>query len=314
MKAIGLMTPGGPEVLNIVDLPPVSAGPGQVRVKVVAVAVNPTDLLLRNGAFSAAQETQSRPLVPGMDIAGIVDEVGANVETNIHVGDRVMGIVVPEGSYGAYRQQIVLDARSVALAPQSKTLYEASTIAMNGLTAIMSLDLLNLQPGQTLAVTGAAGIYGGYVIQLAKHRGLTVIADAAAKDEERVRRYGADIVVPRGDDVASHIRHYFPQGVDGLADGAVLNERAIPAVKDGGSFTSVRLYEGNGARDIAFSKTFVGDYCYHTDALNSLTQYVDQGILTPEVAALFKPEEAAEAHRLLEKGGVRGRFVIRFDE
>ena len=98
---------------------------------------------------------------------------------------------------------------------------------MNGLTARQSLDLLKLSPGQVIAVTGAAGAYGGYVVQLAKAEGLTVIADASEKDEKLVASLGADIVVRRGDDVASRIRRHFPQGVDGLADGEVLRTRAI---------------------------------------------------------------------------------------
>ena len=85
---------------------------------------------------------------------------------------------------------------------------------MNGLTARMSLDLLELSPGQTIAVTGAAGAYGGYVIQLAKAEGFTVIADASENDERLVKSLGADIVVGRGDDVATRIREHFPDGVD----------------------------------------------------------------------------------------------------
>ena len=126
---------------------------------------------------------------------------------------------------------------------------------MNGLTARQSLDLLKLSPGQVIAVTGAAGAYGGYVIQLAKTEGLTVIADASEKDEKLVLSLGADIVVRRGDDVASRIRSRFPQGVDGLADGAVLNALAIPAVRDGGAFTSVRGFQGVPQRDIHFTTT-----------------------------------------------------------
>src|SRR5262245_20499983 len=98
-------------------------------------------------------------------------------------------------------------------------------LPMNGLTARQSLDLLGLSPGQTLAVTGAAGAYGGYVVQLAKVEGLTVIADASEADHALVASLGADIVVRRGDDVAMRILEHFPNGVDGLADGAVLNTR-----------------------------------------------------------------------------------------
>jgi NADPH2:quinone reductase len=233
MRAVGVFTHGGPEVLQIVELPEVHAGPGQVRVRVHAATVNPTDMAVRNGARAEQQKADPPPYVPGMEIAGILDEVGAGVPAWLRLGDAVMGIVVPKSSHGAYRAQIVLDADSVVRAPAGRTHVAASTLPMNGLTARQSVDLLKLSPGQVIAVTGAAGAYGGYVIQLAKTEGLTVIADAAEKDEALVRSLGADIVVRRGDDVAARFREHFAQGVDGLADGAVLNERAIPAVRDG---------------------------------------------------------------------------------
>ena len=101
---------------------------------------------------------------------------------------------------------------------------------MNRLTARQSLALLALNPGQVLAVTGAAGAYGGYVIQLAKAEGLTVIADASEADEALVKSLGADIVVRRGDDVATRFRAHFPDGVDGLADGALLSGNDFPVL------------------------------------------------------------------------------------
>ena len=198
--------------------------------------------------------------MPGLEAAGVVDEIGAGVPDRLKVGDAVMAIVVPKGSHGAYREQIVLDARSVVFAPAGKTHAQAATLPMNGLTARLSLDLLKLSPGQVLAVTGAAGAYGGYVIQLAKAEGLTVIANSSEKDERLVASLGADIAVRRGDDVASRVREHFPGGVDGLADGAVFNERVLPAVRDGGAFTAVRGFQGDPQRDIRSAPTFVRAY------------------------------------------------------
>src|SRR5262249_19435980 len=175
MRAVGVMVHGGPEVLEVIDLPEVHAGPGQVRVRIYAAAVNPTDTLARNGSRAEQQKTAPPPYVPGMDAAGIVDEVGDGVSTGVQVGDAVMAMVVPKGSHGAYREQIVLDARAVVPAPVGTTYVEACTLPMNGLTARQSLDLLGLSPGQTLAVTGAAGAYGGHVGPLAKAQGLAVL-------------------------------------------------------------------------------------------------------------------------------------------
>ena len=183
---------------------------------------------------------------------------------------------------------------------------------MNGLTARQSLDLLGLSPGQVLAVTGAAGAYGGYVIQLAKAEGLTVIADASEADRQLVKSLGADIVVHRGDDVAARIREHFPDGVDGLADGAVLNERVIPAVRDGGAFTSVRGFTGAPQRNIRFTTTFVRNYDREFEKLDQLRKQVESGILTLRVADSYAPDRAGDAHRRLQAGGTRGRLVIRF--
>ena len=312
MLAVGFMRYGGPEVLEIYDLPEVHAGPGQLRIRNYAATVNPADIMTRSGMLSEQQKGIAPPYVPGMEAAGVVDEVGEDVTTSVKVGDSVLGLVIPRGDHGAYRKQIVLNAQSVVPVPCGKSYAEACTLPMNGLTARMSLDLLNLFPGQTIAVTGAAGAYGGYVIQLAKVDGLVVIADASEKDERLVKALGADIVVRRGDDVASRIREHFPNGVDGLADGAVLNELVIPAVRDGGAFTSVRGFQGEPQRKIRFSRTFVMNYDGKFDKLDRLRQQVENGTLSLRLAATYPKEQASAAHKRLEAGGTRGRLVIEF--
>ncbi len=314
MRAVGLMVQGAPEVLQIVDVPETHAGPGEVRVRVHAAAVNPTDIMLRNGSRAEQQKADSPPHVPGMDIAGIVDEVGTGVATGVKVGDAVMAMVVPKASHGAYREQIVLEARAVVRAPAGTTHVQACTLPMNGLTARLSLDLLGLGRGQSLAVTGAAGAYGGYVVQLAKTEGLTVIADASEADEKLVASLGADIVVRRGPDVAERIRQHFPGGVDGLADGAVLNERVIAAVRDGGAFTAIRGFQGIPQRGIRFTATMVRSYDGEFEKLDRLRQLVEAGLITLRVADTYPPEQAAAAHRRLEAGGTRGRLVILFPD
>ena len=312
MRAVGLITHGGPEVLQIVDVPEVHAGPGQVRLRVHAAAVNPTDTMARNGARAEQQKADPPPYIPGMDAAGIVDEVGDGVTTGVKVGDMVMAMVCPTASHGAYREQIVLDQRAVVPAPAGTTHVQACSLPMNGLTARQSLDLLNLSPGQVLAVTGAAGAYGGYVIQLAKSEGLTVIADASDADRELVSSLGADIIVARGNDVATRFREHYPDGVDGLADGAVLNEAVIPAVKDRGAYTSVRHFMGEPQRDISFTATSVRSYDGEYEKLDTLRQQAEAGILTLRIADSMPAAEASEAHRRLEAGGTRGRLVLEF--
>jgi NADPH:quinone reductase-like Zn-dependent oxidoreductase len=223
-----------------------------------------------------------------------------------------MGIVVPTGAHGGYREDLVLPGDSVVPAPKGADAVAASTLPMNGLTARFALDLMALAPGQVLAVTGAAGAFGGYVVQLAKADGLTVVADASEADEDLVRGLGADVVVRRGDDVAERIRARFPDGVDGLADGAVQDALVFPAVRDGGAVTTVRGYRGDGQRGLRVFPTLVRRVAQDRAALDRLRQQAEDGVLTLRVARTVPAEQAAEAHRLLEAGGVRGRLVLTF--
>ena len=312
MRAVGVTEFGGPEALHVVDVPPEPLGPGQVRVRVTAAAVSPTDTHLREGAYAGRDPVQEFPYVPGMDAAGVLAEIGPDTDTDLRVGNRVMAIVVPSGAHGAYREDLVLPAGSVTRSPEGSTDAEAATLPMNGLTARLALDLMGLQPGQVLAVTGSAGAFGGFVVQLAKADGLTVVADASEADEELVRSLGADVVVRRGDDVAARIRELYPDGVDGLADGAVQNELVLPAVKDGGAVATVRGYKGNGERGVRGLPCQVARAAEDRAGLDRLRQQAEDGVVTLRVAREFPAEQAADAHRLLEAGGVRGRIVLTF--
>jgi NADPH:quinone reductase-like Zn-dependent oxidoreductase len=312
MRGIGVFEFGAPDVLQVIDLPEVHAGPGEIRVRVHAAAVNPTDLSIRNGARAETLRQIAPPYVPGMDAAGVIDEIGPETETDLAVGTPVMAMVVPVGNHGAYRESIVLNIDSVVRAPEGFSHSEVATLPMNGLTARLSLDQFALRSGQTIAVTGAAGAYGGYVIQIAKREGLRVIADASSADESLVSALGADVIVPRGDDFSQQVRRVVPDGVDGLADGAVLSQLAVGAVRDGGAFAAVRGWAGTGERDITFHRTMVRDYNHRSDLLDQLRQLAETRVVTLRVAGTYEPEQASEAHRRLEARGTRGRCVIVF--
>ena len=314
MRAVGITEFGGPEVLRLVDLPDPEPGPGEVRIRVRAAAVNPTDTVLRSGGRAERLRDIAPPHVPGMDAAGDLEQIGEGVRTDLQVGDRVMAIVVPLGQRGAYAERVVVPAESVVRSPAGATDAEAATLPMNGLTARLALDELALAPGRTLAVTGAAGAVGGYVVQLAKAEGLRVIADAAPSDEALVGALGADHVVPRGDGYADSVRDLVPDGADGLVDGALLNELAVPAVADGGRIVTVRGYEGPGAptRGITFFPVFVRTYASQQAKLDRLREQAEDGTITLRLARTLPAAEADEAHRLLEAGGVRGRLVLEF--
>ncbi|MFC4908335.1 NADP-dependent oxidoreductase [Actinomadura gamaensis] len=310
VQAIGVRRPGGPDALEELDLAPEPLGPGQVRIRVAAAAVNPIDAMIRS---RPRQDAADAVRVPGMEVAGAITEIGPEVDRALAVGDAVMAVVVPSGEHGGYRADLVVPARSVARIPAGLSPAEAATVPMNGLTARLALDTLALPPGATVAVTGAAGAVGGYFVQLAEQDGLVVVADAAPKDEDFVRACGADQVLPRGDDFAAQVRRHHPGGVDGLLDAAVLEAAALPAVKDGGTVVTVSGYTGDGAGRVRVVPVFVRDHATAAAALDRLAELAGDGRLTPRVADRLPASRAADAHRRLERPGVRGRVVLQFD-
>jgi len=310
VKAIGVTEFGGPDALHVVELPDPEARPGEVRIRVHAATVNPTDTGLRSGARAVDVPP---PYVPGMDVAGVLEQIGPGTATDLRVGQHVMAIVVPHGQTGGYAERVVVPAESAVRVPAGATDAEASTLPMNGLTTVQALDLLGLEPGQTLAVTGAAGAVGGYAVQLGKAGGLRVVADAAPADEQLVKNLGADVVVRRGPEFADRVREAVPEGTDGLVDGALLNELAIPAVRDGGRIATVRGFKGHGQeRGISFHPVTVRSYAREQGKLDRLRHLAETGQVTLRVARILPAERAAEAHRLLEAGGIRGRLVLEF--
>lgn len=310
---MGVWEYGGPEALRLVELPDPEPGAGEVLIRVRAAAVNPTDTLLRSGAHASRLVGREPPFVPGMDAEGIIERLGPGVGGRLRVGQSVVALVVPTGAHGgAYAERIVVPEASVVPAPAGAEPAAAATLLMNALTARLALDALALRPGQTLAVTGAAGAFGGYVIQLAKAEGLRVIADAAAKDEALVRRLGADHVVARGDEVADRIRALAPSGVDGLADGAVLDHLVLPAIADRGGLAVIRGWDGPAERGITIHPVQVSRSATETAKLDALRRQAEDGTLTLRVAQVMPAVHAARAHRLLAAGGVRGRIVLDF--
>ncbi|WJV50929.1 NADP-dependent oxidoreductase [Streptomyces flavofungini] len=313
MRAIGVHDYGGPEALRVLDLPEPQAGPGEVRIRVHAAAVNPTDVMLRTGGHAVRMPDRRPPFVPGMDAAGVIDQVGPGADDRLRVGQRVVALVLFTGPRGgAYAERIVVPAASVVPAPEGADFPAAATLLMNAMTARLALDALALPHGGTVAVTGAAGAVGGYAVELAKADGLTVIADAARHDVEAVRGFGADHVVERGSGVADRIRALAPDGVPGLVDGSLQTTDTVPAVADGGALAELRGWSGPAARGIRVHPVMVADALTDTERLDTLRRQAEDGTLTLRVAEVLPADEAAKAHRMLESGGLRGRLVLDF--
>jgi NADPH:quinone reductase len=308
-RAVGITRPGGPEVLAVVEREVREPGPGEVRLAVGAAAVNPTDIGLRQ----RGDDELPPPWVPGMDAAGVIESVGDGVE-HLAVGDEAMAAVAPrrvEG--GAQAELVVVPAASVVPVPDGMAAARAATLPMNGLTALHGLDLLGLVEGQTLAVTGGAGLLASYVIAIAKLRGLRVLADASPQDETLVRGFGADVVLPRGDALVPTMRSVAPEGVDAVFDSALLRRDVFPAIREGGAIAVVRTWDGEDVEQgIRIEKVQVWTVLDRTDWLWDVRELAFQGVLVPRVAATYPPEAAAEAQRRMEAGGLRGRNVIAF--
>ncbi|MFI1354505.1 NADP-dependent oxidoreductase [Streptomyces sp. NPDC020898] len=310
MKAVGFTEFGGPEVLQVLELPAPEAGPGTVRIRVHAATVNAVDTLQRTGPSGPPDARP--PYVPGMEAAGVVDQIGPGADTDLRVGDRVMALVLPNGRHGAYAEQVVVPVDSVVRAPHDATDAQAASLPMNGLTARLALDTLGLETGQTVAITGAAGAVGGYAVQLAKADGLRVVADASEQDEALIKELGADVVLRRGAAYPNRVRAEIPDGVDGLVDAASLGELTARAVRDGGRVVTLRGFDGPGERDVVFEPIVVFRYAGERAKLDRLRQQVEEGRITLRVAKALPAEQAAEAHRLLAAGGLRGRLILTF--
>ena len=249
MKAVAFDRFGGPEVLHVIDLPEPHPGPGEVRIAVRAATVNPVDVMARTGRL-AARFPSPPPWVAGMEVAGVVDEVGAGVDPAgvPAVGEPAIAFVGFRGAHGGYADQVVVPAASVTAAPRGLSMPEAASFLMNALTAQHALDTLALSEGATLLVTGAAGALGGYLTQLGSLAGLRVIALASAADEDAVRGFGASDFLARGADAVGRARALVPEGVDAVADAAGLGWAIQDAIRNGGQLVVFRVLEGEPER------------------------------------------------------------------
>ena len=291
-------TPAGPDSIELVDVPVVDPGRGEVRVAVAAAPVNPVDLATAGGGVHAMGLIDQPDWTGlGWDFAGTVVAVGPGVD--LHVGDPVAGVVTGfDRDFGTYAEQLVVAAADVAVVPDGLDLVTASTVPLNGLGAAQIVDLLgDATTGcDRLLVTGAAGAVGGYVVSLARDRGWRVTGLARAEDEEFVRGLGADFTTRA------------EAGWDAVADTAVLQEQALALVRDGGIFVGVRP-QGRPATE---RRIRVEAVATHPDGrrLVDLLARTAAGELPARVHAVVPLEQVADAHRAVAEGGVRGRYVL----
>jgi len=303
---------GGPDVISIGERPMPVPKAGEIMVKVAASTVNPSDLLMRTGVFASIMSKLKPPFTDGMEFSGHVYSLG-DTSTTLKVGQPVMGLVNPRRQEGgAHAEFVCVPAASVVALHKTADLVEASTMPMNGLTAKITMEVLNLPAGSTLLVTGSAGAIGGYVMELARGAGLHVVADAKDDDRELVTRLGASEIVPRGEKMYAEVRARYPQGVDAAVDAAVIGDPVAALIKEGG--TMILLRRTCVISDSRVRAVIIGvlDHAEKTDALTAVAKMFEEGKLTPRVAVRLPYTRTSEGHQLLELGGVRGRVVIEF--
>lgn len=294
---------GGPEVLRLAERPWPTPGAGEVVVAIAATNVNPTDLGARSGAHRRRMPDLRPPFVPGWDLAGTITKVGDGVE-RYRPGDPVVGMIPwvrIGGQFGAYAQAAAVDPEWLAPRPAGVDDVLGATIPLNTLTARQALDLLGLQQGSTLLITGASGAVGGFATQLAVRDGLRVLAVASDGDEEWVRSLGPEAVLGRSTELAEL------DPVDAVLDAVPVGAVAAVPVKRDGAALFTRSVEVPDRPDLRVETPLV-----HTDsrALAELTELVAAGELRGRVARTLDLGEAPEAHRLAEHGGLRGKLVL----
>ncbi|CAL9324435.1 NADP-dependent oxidoreductase [Streptomyces sp. SudanB66_2053] len=293
---------GTADVLRVVDVPPLTAGPGQVRLAVRAAGVNPIDWKILNGL--------ARHVIPvdfpaglGSDVAGVVDQVGEGV-TAFSIGDEVLGSSLTP----SYAQSALASVAALVAKPASVPWEVAATLAGAGITAWQALEKLKVAAGETLLVHGAAGGVGTFAVQLAVARGARVIGTASERNHERLRSFGAEPVT-YGTGLVDRVRAISPRGVDAVLDTSGRGEIPDSIELAGGPARVLTL--------VAFDAVSLGIQVQMTDpgaggseALRGILALVEAGRLHVPVAGTYPLDEVAAALAVSQSGHPGGKLVV----
>lgn len=216
MKAIIANSYGGPDVLEYTDRPEPKVGPDSFLIRVKAAGVNPVDWKIVAGYLDPMVDVHF-PLIPGWDVAGVVEAVGADA-TEYEVGDEVIGYVrKDEVQHGTYAELVAAPVRTLARKPASLSWQQAAGLPLAGLTAYQALKRVGTKAGETVLVHAAAGGVGSLAVQIAVAQGARVIGTASERNHEFLRSLGAEPVT-YGDGLADRVRALAPEGVDAAVD------------------------------------------------------------------------------------------------
>ena len=298
-KAVVLTKYGPPDVLVWKDVAIPQPGPRQVRIRIKAAGVSPSDLKIRHGDLKAVFELPPDAVI-GFEAAGVVDAVGASV-SGIRKGDEVASLLLGLGGYGEYAL-----ASSWTVKSRNVSWSDAAALPTAAEAAVGTLKQLRLSKGETLLILGAAGSVGMVATQLAVSRGLTVIGAASARDQDLVRDLGA-VPVVYGAGLADRVRSISPS-VDAVLDAAGKGAVRDAVTLAGGPARVITLADEHAADiGVAFS---VGTPDRAPEALDETMPLLASGALRLRRQRKLPMANAADAHRRLENGDVHEKLVL----
>ncbi|MGZ4183126.1 MAG: NADP-dependent oxidoreductase [Solirubrobacteraceae bacterium] len=301
MKAVQFSRFGGPEVLELVELPDPHPAAGQVRIAVRAAGINPIDWKVRSGAMGG-----DLPQTTGREVAGVVDDVGEGV-TDAKPGDEVFGFAAGGGAAA----ELALSSEYAPI-PPSLDFAGAAALPVAVETSVRTLDVLGVGPDTTVLINGAAGGVGSAAVQIARARGARVIGTASEHNHDYLRSLGAEPTT-YGEGLEQRVRELAPDGVDAALDAA--GGGALPALValTGSPDRVVTIADFLGAQEtgVEFSGGMGTGRALH--ALSEIGELIEAGKFSLPVAQTFPLEQIAEAHELSQRGHVRGKLVLLVD-
>ena len=301
---------GGPEVLELIDIPDASPAEGELAVRVEAAGVNPIDWKLRSGLRPSAAISEPRRV--GSDASGVITAVGAGLDGFV-IGDPV----VLKGVSGAYATDVVVSAAAAWIRPPQVTPVEGAALGVPVGTAYQTARSLAVRSGDTLLVHGGSGAVGQAIIQYAVLWGATVLATASAARFDRVRALGA-IPIAYGPGLADRVRAVAPDGISVAIDAAGTDEALETSVELVADKTRIAtLVRGRDAPGYGI-RAFSGgspepltpqQNAWRTEAIPVTLALMATGSFSVESGPTFPLAEAAEAHRT-GQAGARGKIVL----
>jgi NADPH:quinone reductase-like Zn-dependent oxidoreductase len=307
MNAIRIHNYGGPEVLLYEQAPRPRLKKGEVLIRVHAAGVNPLDRKVRAGELKKIIQ-HKLPLIPGWDVSGVVEEVGAGV-SQFKGGDEVFAMADPTRD-GGYADYIAVREAMVAMKPKSLHHVRAAAAPVSALAAWRSLfDLGHLQSGQHILIHGGSGGVGHFAVQLAKWKGAYVLATASTKNQQLLRNLGADETIDYTSQNFEDVAHKIDIVLDTI--GGETQERSWGVLNKGGVLISLvqppseEKAKQLGVRGLMCSVQPDGAQ------LSKIAKLIDSAKLRPTIDRILPLTEARRAHELSQNSHVNGKIVLR---